>query len=38
MKAHAFTDMPFGLKKDSQGNEIDFNCMYTELIKPACQR
>jgi hypothetical protein len=27
--------MPFGVKTDSQGNEIDFNRVYTELIKPA---
>lgn len=37
MKPHAFVVMPFGLKKDSQGNEIDFNRVYAELIKPALE-
>ena len=29
--------MPFGVKKDSQGVEIDFNRVYAELIKPALE-
>ena len=29
--------MPFGVKKDSQGTEIDFNRVYTEFIKPALE-
>ena len=29
--------MPFGVKKDSQGTEIDFNRVYEELIKPALE-
>jgi tetratricopeptide (TPR) repeat protein len=37
MKSHAFVAMPFGVKKDSQGVEIDFNRVYTELIKPALE-
>ena len=37
MKPHAFVAMPFGVKKDSQGTEIDFNRVYTELIKPALE-
>jgi tetratricopeptide (TPR) repeat protein len=37
MKPHAFVAMPFGLKKDSQGSEIDFNRVYSELIKPALE-
>ena len=37
MKPHAFVAMPFGLKKDNQGNEIDFNRVYVELIKPALE-
>lgn len=37
MKPHAFVAMPFGLKTDSQGNEIDFNRVYAELIKPALE-
>ncbi len=37
MKPHAFVAMPFGMKKDSQGNEIDFNRVYAELIKPALE-
>ncbi|GJL69706.1 MAG: hypothetical protein NPIRA06_23410 [Nitrospirales bacterium] len=35
MKPHAFVAMPFGVKKDRQGTEIDFNRVYAELIKPA---
>ena len=37
MNPHAFVAMPFGIKKDSQGNEIDFNRVYDELIKPAIE-
>ncbi|MGC4096375.1 MAG: hypothetical protein QM706_04605 [Nitrospira sp.] len=37
MKPHAFVAMPFGLKKDAQGIEIDFNRVYAELIKPALE-
>ena len=37
MKPHAFVAMPFGVKKDSQGVEVDFNRVYTELIKPALE-
>ena len=35
MKPHAFVAMPFGVKSDSHGVEIDFNRVYAELIKPA---
>nr|HNH51424.1 TRAFs-binding domain-containing protein [Nitrosomonas sp.] len=35
MQPHAFVAMPFGTKKDSQGNLIDFNRVYRELIQPA---
>ncbi len=37
MKPHAFVVMPFGMKRDNQGNEIDFNRVYDELIKPALE-
>ncbi|NOU11691.1 MAG: DUF4071 domain-containing protein, partial [Nitrospira sp.] len=37
MKPHAFVAMPFGVKKDGQGNEIYFNRVYAELIKPALE-
>ncbi|MDF0668456.1 MAG: hypothetical protein P0119_20600 [Nitrospira sp.] len=37
MKPHAFVAMPFGVKKDNQGTEIDFNRVYSELIKPALE-
>ena len=37
MKPHAFVAMPFGVKKDTQGTEIDFNRVYIELIKPALE-
>lgn len=35
MIPHVFVAMPFGLKKVRQDNEIDFNRVYTELIKPV---
>lgn len=34
---NAFVAMPFGMKKGSQGKEIDFNRIYAELIKPALE-
>ena len=37
VKLHAFVAMPFGVKKDSQGSDIDFNRVYVELIKPALE-
>lgn len=37
MKLHAFVAMPFGVKKDSQSSEIDFNRVYAELFKPALE-
>jgi tetratricopeptide (TPR) repeat protein len=37
MKPHAFVAMPFGVKKDSQGVEVDFNRVYNDLIKPALE-
>lgn len=37
MKPHAFVAMPFGVKKDSQGDEIDFNRVHRDLIKPALE-
>ncbi|MBX3332380.1 MAG: hypothetical protein KF722_18430 [Nitrospira sp.] len=37
MKPHAFVAMPFGVKKDAQGIEIDFNHVYAELIKPSLE-
>ncbi|HWF61293.1 MAG TPA: hypothetical protein VN666_13420 [Nitrospira sp.] len=37
MKPHAFVVMPFGVKKDGQGNEINFNRIHAELIKPALE-
>jgi len=35
VKLHAFVAMPFGVKKDSQGKDIDFNRVYAEYIAPA---
>lgn len=32
---HAFVVMPFGRKKGREGNWIDFNSIYQQLIKPA---
>lgn len=37
MKPHAFVAMPFGIKPDTDGNNIDFNRVYTDLIKPALE-
>ncbi|MFC1536774.1 TRAFs-binding domain-containing protein [Pseudomonadota bacterium] len=37
MRSHAFVAMPFGIKKDKHGNDIDFNRVYEELIKPAVE-
>ncbi|MAD41044.1 MAG: hypothetical protein CL623_01450 [Arcobacter sp.] len=35
MKPLCFILMPFGKKKDQNGNEIDFNKIYIDFIKPA---
>ena len=35
MKPHAFVAMPFGTKKSANGEEIDFNRVYDDLIYPA---
>jgi tetratricopeptide (TPR) repeat protein len=37
MKPHAFVAMPFGKKPSSDGRQIDFNTIYNDLIKPACE-
>ncbi|MFN0119245.1 MAG: tetratricopeptide repeat-containing protein [Blastocatellia bacterium] len=37
MSQHVFVAMPFGVKKDSAGKEIDFNRVYGEYIKPALE-
>ncbi|MEK7779511.1 MAG: tetratricopeptide repeat protein [Pseudomonadota bacterium] len=37
MKPHAFVAMPFGIKKNREGNELNFNRIYEELIKPALE-
>ncbi len=37
MKPHAFVAMPFGIKTDAQGNQIDFNSIYTDYIRPALE-
>lgn len=37
MKQHAFIAMPFGIKPDSNGVEINFNRVYKDLIKPALE-
>lgn len=35
MKPHAFVVMPYGVKKNPQGHNIDFNRVYLEYIEPA---
>ena len=37
MKPHAFVAMPFGKKPGQDGILIDFNVIYNDLIKPACE-
>ena len=37
MKLHAFVAMPFGIKRDANGVEVDFNRVYIDLIKPALE-
>jgi tetratricopeptide (TPR) repeat protein len=37
MKPHAFVAMPFGLKSDADGQPIDFNRVYLELLRPALE-
>lgn len=37
MKLHAFVAMPFGVKPGPDGQSIDFNRVYAELIKPALE-
>jgi tetratricopeptide (TPR) repeat protein len=38
MKELCFVLMPFGLKKDPQGKEIDFDKVYQSFIKPAIEK
>ncbi|WP_020561440.1 TRAFs-binding domain-containing protein [Methylosarcina fibrata] len=37
MKPHVFVAMPFGNKPAPDGTSIDFNAIYDDLIKPACE-
>lgn len=37
MKPHTFVAMPFGTKPGPAGTMIDFNAIYNDLIKPACE-
>jgi len=37
MSLHVFVAMPFGRKPDSQGQPIDFDRIYGELIRPALE-
>ena len=37
MTPHAFIAMPFGTKPGADGNAIDFNRIYAELLKPALE-
>jgi len=36
-KPLCFVIMPFGIKKDADGNEINFDLVYNSLIKPAIE-
>lgn len=38
MKPHAFVAMPFGVKPGFDGQPIDFDRVYAELIRPALQK
>jgi tetratricopeptide (TPR) repeat protein len=35
MKPYCFVLMPFGIKLDSNGNSINFDAVYAEIIKPS---
>lgn len=37
MKLHAFIAMPFGTKPGHDGQPVDFNRVYAELLKPALE-
>jgi len=37
MKTHTFVAMPFGIKRDANGIEINFDRVYADLIKPALE-
>jgi tetratricopeptide (TPR) repeat protein len=37
VKPHAFVVMPFGKKKNANGDPYDFNAIYKTLIKPAIE-
>jgi tetratricopeptide (TPR) repeat protein len=37
MRPHAFIAMPFGTKPGADGQDIDFNRIHDELLKPALQ-
>lgn len=37
MPHHAFVAMPFGVKHDVDGSDIDFNRVFAELLKPALE-
>ena len=37
MTPHAFIAMPFGVKPGADGQLIDFNRVYAELLKPALE-
>jgi len=37
VKLHAFVAMPFGVKPGPDGQPIDFDRVYTELLKPALE-
>ena len=38
MNNTCFVIMPYGIKKDIDGNEVDFDAIYVNLIKKACSR
>ena len=37
MTRHAFIAMPFGTKPGADGRDVDFNRIYSELLKPALE-
>lgn len=37
MSLHVFVAMPFGSRRDTAGQEIDFDLIYGELIRPALE-
>ncbi|MEX2512661.1 MAG: hypothetical protein WD398_07140 [Cyclobacteriaceae bacterium] len=38
IKPLCFVVMPFNIKKDAEGNEVNFDLVYRDFIKPAIEK